>query len=198
MKILLIDGCVRGSISRTRRLAMYFIQALCAQYPDARVETVDLNALRLQPLLQDTLAARDAAAGQWSAPQFDLARQAQEADVWVFAAPFWEGTFPAALHTYLEHICVTGLTFGYTPDGQPEGYCEARRAVFFSTRGGIYSSGPAKADDHAEAFLGSIVRLLGVSQMDTITAEGLDLVGADVEAILAPVFEEISSFARTF
>ena len=198
MQILFVDGCVRGAVSRTRRLANAFLDALCARFPDARVETADLNALRPLPLFGDTLAARDAAMGDWAQPCFDAARQFREADLIVFAAPFWEGTFPAALHAYLEHICVTGLTFGYAADGTPEGYCRAACAVFFSTRGGIYSSGPARADDHAEAFLGSIVHLLGIPRMDTITAEGLDIIGADVEGILAEAETRARALADRF
>ena len=196
--ILFINGCVRGAQSRTLGLAQKFLGALQKKYPACTLETVDLNALRLQPLLKDTLAERDGAAGHWESPHFALARQFKEAGLVVFAAPFWEGTFPAALHTYIEHICVTGLTFGYTPEGAPEGYCRAQCAVFFSTRGGIYSQGPAKEDDHAEAFLGSVLRMLGVPRLDTVTAEGLDIVGMDAEAILSEAEKKTEELMRTF
>lgn len=198
MQILFVDGCVRGTVSRTRRLAAAFLDALRTRCPQARVDTVDLNILRPSPLFGDTLAARDAVMGDWQQPCFALARQFRAADLVVFAAPFWEGTFPAALHAYLEHICVTGLTFGYTADGRPEGYCRAGRAVFFSTRGGIYSAGPAHADDHASAFLGSIMRLLGITQLDTVVAEGLDIAGADVDALMAEAETRARALAQTF
>lgn len=197
MQILFVDGCIRGSASRTRRLADSFLNALCKRRPDTEITVVDLDALRLQPLCSDTLAARENAAGSWELDCFSLARQFQQADLVVFAAPFWEGTFPAALHTYLEHICVIGLTFHYDENGQPVGQCRANRAVFFSTRGGIYSEGPAKADDHAEAFLGSILRMLGISRLDTVTAEGLDIIGADLDALLQTAQEKSVALAQT-
>ena len=196
--VLFINGCVRGAQSRTFGLAQKFLEALRKKYPACALETVDLNALHLQPLREETLAERDKAAGHWESPLFSLARQFKEAELVVFAAPFWEGTFPAALHTYIEHICVTGLTFGYTEEGAPEGYCRAERAVFFSTRGGIYSKGPAKKDDHAEAFLGSVLRMLGIYRLDTITAEGLDIVGMDIEAILREAEGQTEKLIKTF
>ena len=61
--ILFINGCVRGAQSRTLGLAQKFLGALQKKYPACTLETVDLNALRLQPLLKDTLAERDGAAG---------------------------------------------------------------------------------------------------------------------------------------
>lgn len=198
--ILFINGCVRGEKSRTLKLARKFIAELCAKHPEYTVEEVDLNAARILPLFEDTLAVRDAAtqAEDWENECFAPARQFKNADLVIFAAPFWEGTFPAAMHAYIEHICITGLTFGYSETGAPVGYCKASRAVFFSTRGGIYSQGPAKIDDHAEAFLGSVLHMLGIHKMDMITAEGLDIIGMDVDGIMREAEEKAVKLAEMF
>ncbi len=198
--VLFINGCVRGECSRTGFLAKKFISKLKENNPDYTVEELDLNAARIMPLFADTLALRNEAAlsEDWDNACFEYARQLKNADVIVFAAPFWEGTFPSAMHAYLEHICVTGLTFKYGEHGAPIGLCKASRAVFFSTRGGIYSEGPAKADDHAEAFLSSILHMLGIHEIDTVMAEGLDIEGIDVEAIMAKAEKEAIKLAETF
>ena len=194
MRLLFVDGCIRGAQSRTRVLAQAFLDTLTVLRPDCTVETADLNALRLVPLYGDTLAARDAAVSQqdWSNPWFAEAVRFQKADRIVIAAPFWEGTFPAALHTYIEHICAAGLTFRYGEHGEQIGLCQAARAAFFGTKGGIYSQGPAREDDFAARFLRTNLRMLGIPQLDVIEAEGLDIDGNDVAAIL----EEAAARAR--
>ena len=182
-KLLFINGCVRGAQSRTLALARCFLRAFGQRYPGLRINTVDLNGLRLQPRYEDTLEARNAAAGNWDAPMFELARAFRDADWIVLAAPFWEGTFPAALHTYLEHICVTGLTFECTEQGY-RGLCKARQAVFVTTRGGIYEQGDAVRDDHAAPLLASMFRMLGIQTLHTVAAEGLDIQGFDAQGAL--------------
>lgn len=197
MHLLFVDGCIRSAQSRTRVLAQAFLDTLTVLRPDCTVETADLNALRLVPLYGDTLAARDAAVSQqdWSNPWFAEAVRFQKADRIVIAAPFWEGTFPAALHTYIEHICAAGLTFRYGEHGEQIGLCQASRAAFFGTKGGIYSQGPAREDDFAARFLRTNLRMLGIPQLDVIEAEGLDIDGSDVDAILAEAADRARALA---
>ncbi len=181
--LLFVNGCIRGAKSRTLQLAHRFLHAYRTHHPDVQVETVDLNALRLQPLYEDTLAARDAAFGNWDDPMFALAHQFQQADLIVLAAPFWEGTFPSAMHTYLEHVCVTGLTFECTEAGYI-GRCKAEQAVFITTRGGIYEQGPSVEDDHAAPYLRSLLGMLGIQTLHSVAAEGLDIQGFDAECAM--------------
>ncbi len=185
MKVLFVNGCLRAEESRTLSIAERFIEAFCAAHRDAEVITEDLNELRLEPMYRDTLAARNDAAerGEWDDDMFAPAQRFREADLVLIAAPFWEGTFPAAVHTYIEHVCVTGLTFECTERGY-EGRCKAENAVFITTRGGVYSKGEAVADDHAAPFLRSVLKMLGISALHVVAAEGLDIEGFDVDAAL--------------
>ena len=194
MTLLFINGCVRGECSRTLALAQHFIRSYREKHPETTVQTADLNALRLYPMFEDTLRCRDAAIGHWDGPMFAPAREFRDADMIVLAAPFWEGTFPSAVHTYLEHICVTGLTFDCTEKGYV-GLCHAKKAVFVTTRGGIYESGPSAQDDHAEEYLGSILHMLGIPELHTLAAEGLDIAGADTEAILSSARQKAENLA---
>ncbi len=196
MKILFVNGCIRGAQSRTLELAHHFLHTYRKHHPDAVLETADLNQLRLTPLYEDTLAARNAASGSWDSPMFALAQQFRTADLIVLAAPFWEGTFPAAMHTYLEHICVTGLTFDCTDAGYV-GLCKAEQAVFVTTRGGIYEHGPATSDDHAAPFLQSMLRMLGIRTLHTIAAEGLDIEGFDAASAMEDASRNAEALARS-
>lgn len=195
MKLLFVNGCVRGAASRTLALAQRFIDEYVRTHPETTVQTADVNELRLLPLFEDTLRARDAASGRWDDPMFAPARAFRDADMIVLASPFWEGTFPAAMHAYLEHICVTGFTFDCTEHGYV-GRCRAKHAVFVTTRGGIYETGPAVRDDHAAAYLSSMLSMLGIPTLHTLAAEGLDIAGADVDGILSAAYERAEQLAH--
>ncbi len=167
--------------SNTLLLSKAFLSA----FDKENIEEVDLNALKLIPLDNESLKKREKEISEQSFdnPDFELAKQFKEADMIVLAAPFWEGTFPATVHTYLEHICVTGLTFTLTDMGY-KGLCKAKEAVFFTTRGGIYEHGPAKEDEHATGVLKTIFKMLGIEKLTAVSAEGLDIQGFDCEGAM--------------
>ncbi len=192
--ILFINGCIRGEKSNTLRLAKSFL----AEFEQGQITEVDLNELNLAPLNRESLNKRDSdiSALNYDSPEFLLAKQFKNADLIVLAAPFWEGTFPALMHVYLENICVSGLTFelhrtGYT------GLCKAKDAVFFTTRGGIYESGPAKEDEHATGVLKTVFTMLGIENLTALSAEGLDIRGAEVETIIKEAEAKAKKLAET-
>ncbi|MBQ7172044.1 MAG: NAD(P)H-dependent oxidoreductase [Clostridia bacterium] len=174
--ILFINACVRKE-SRTKRLA----DRLLARSGEPCRE-VRLEELTFPKANEAFLARRDRliAEGLFGDPLFFLARQFAEADEIVIAAPFWDLSFPAALKQYLEQINVVGITFCYTPEGRPKGLCRAKRLSYVTTAGGDffpeeYGFGYVKA--LAETFY-------GIPEVRLIKAAGLDLDGADPEAIL--------------
>ena len=99
----------------------------------------------------------------------------------VIAAPFRDLSFPAVLKQYLEQINVRGITFFYTPEGLPAGLCRAKRLTYVTTAGG---------DFFPEEFGAGYVKALaqnfyGIPEFRLLKATGLDIIGADVEAIMA-------------
>lgn len=200
MKILFVNGCVRGAQSRTLEIASHFLTQLKKRRPDAEVSVADLDALALRPLTGQTLALREtqSRARNWDDPMFAEARRFAQADAIVIAAPFWEGTFPAALHTYIEHICVAGLTFRYGDHGEQIGLCRAARTIFITTKGGIFSTAGAQENDLADRFLRINLKMLGVPRFDQIAAEGMDIDGIDVPALMRRAKEDAEALARTF
>lgn len=196
-RVLFVDACVREEESRTRELARAFLDAYEAAHPDDVVETAHLGALRPQPLDRASLALRDGLFGQWDNPVFDMARQFRDADLLVIAAPFWNGTFPAALHAYFEQICVAGLTFLYE-ENRYKGFCRARECVFLTTRGGFYEAeqGVDGLSELAVPFLKSALTMMGVDRLTAVAAEGLDIEGQDAAALLATAQEKAVRLAR--
>ena len=120
--VLLIDCCVHGEQSRTLKLARRYLDTL----EDVQVNHQKLYELDLAPLsCQETVERK----------RTDIAKTFAQADEIVVAAPYWDLSFPSILKVYLEHVCVTGITFHYV-GYETQGLCKAKKAVYISTAGG--------------------------------------------------------------
>ena len=175
-KILFVNACVRKN-SRTKRLAEELIACL-----DGETEEIRLEDARFGVSDESFITERDRllAAGAYSDPMFDYARSFAEADLIVIAAPFWDLSFPAALKQYFELVNAVGVTFRYTETGDPQGLCRAEKLYYVTTAGGtIYS------DAYGYGYVKALAETFyGIPETEMISAEGLDLFGADPEAIL--------------
>ena len=132
---------------------------------------------------EDYLQKRDQfiAAGDFHHPMFDLARRFSEADTIVIAAPYWDLSFPAMLKQYLEQINVVGITFYYSAEGIPVGLCKAGRLFYVSTAGGPYVP-----DTFGFGYIKALAETYyGIQDVRKIEAVGLDIAGADADAIMA-------------
>ena len=94
------------------------------------------------------------------------------ADVVVIGAPMYNFTIPSQLKAWIDRIAQAGRTFRYTEKG-PEGLAGGKTVIVASTRGGIYSSGPAAGMDHQESYLKAVLGFLGVTDVRFVRAEGL-------------------------
>ena len=181
--ILFINACVRKE-SRSKALADCLLSERKAPYEEVRLNEIVFPAVD-EAFLKERdrlILSRD-----FSHPMFDLARQFAAADDIVIAAPFWDLSFPAALKQYFEQINVLGVTFFYTPEGQPRGLCKAKCLTYVTTAGGTffpeeYGAGYVKALSQA---------FYGIPEFMLIKATGLDIDGADVEAIMESAKEAI-------
>ena len=182
--ILYVNACVRQE-SRTRRLAEELLMRLSEPYEEIRLEDIVFPVVDESYLIErDRLIAK----GDFHDPLFDLARQFSEAQTIVIAAPYWDLSFPAALKQYLELVNVVGITFEYSEQGMPIGLCKAKRLFYVTTAGGHYVP---------EEFGFGYVKALsqgyyGIQDVRKIEAVGLDIVGADVDAIMKAAEEALS------
>ena len=134
-KILYVDACVNRDTSRTERLAQALLERLDG--PDVEIETLVLeDEKNLLPLTGELSNQRMAwsKAGDFNHPVFDYAKQFAEVDEVVFAAPYWDFSFPALLKIYFELLCAQGVTFVYSPEGIPTGMCNAKRCLLYTSR----------------------------------------------------------------
>lgn len=174
--ILFIDACVRQN-SRTRRLANALLSALGGEAEQLRLENVSFETVN-----EAFLNKRDAliAAKAFDDGMFALARQFAAADTIVIAAPHWDLSFPAALKQYVEQINVRGITFEYTPEGVPVGLCKARKLYYVTTAGGNFVP-----QDFGYGYIKALAEsFYGIKDVELISAAGLDIWGADAEAIV--------------
>lgn len=181
--ILFIDAAVRAE-SRTRLLAEHLLNKL-----DGEVTHLALTDTALPTLDAEALDRRSECCerGMFDDAYFDLAKQFAAADTVVIAAPFWDNSFPAVLKKYFEAICVTGLTFRYTETGAPQGLCRAKRLYYVTTAGG-----PIFDDAFSYGYVCSLAQgMFGIPETRMFKAEGLDIWGADTDAILTEAMAEI-------
>ena len=186
--ILFINACVRSG-SRTKRLADRLLSKL-----NGRVEEVRLNDVGFPTVDEAFLERRDRLIREKSFddPLFALARQFAAADEIVIAAPFWDLSFPASLKRYFEQINVVGVTFRYTPEGVPAGLCRAKKLTYVTTVGGSFF--PA---EYGFGYVEALAReFYGIGEVKLIKAEGLDIDGADEEAIMASAEAAIEDMTR--
>ena len=174
--VLFINACVRKE-SRTERLAKKLLSKL-----NSPVEELRLHEISFPVVNDDFLNMRDRLISEqdFSNPVFDLARKFSEAESIVIAAPYWDLSFPAALKQYFEQINVVGITFRYTEDGIPVGMCRADSLYYVTTAGGSYVP-----EEFGFVYVKSLAQnFYGISKVRKIEALGLDLYGADVEAMM--------------
>jgi len=192
-RALYIDCCIRGKQSRTRKVAEAFLAALPKTW---KVTTVNLMREDLRPLSGEFFAGREELlqTGKIDDVRFDRARQLAAADLVVIAAPFWDMSFPALLKIYIENVSVEGITFRGTEEGL-RGLCRAERCVFLTTRGAAYA--PGDPMEQALPYLRAIQKFFGFGALDCVAADGLDLDGADADALVAEACARAAALAET-
>ncbi len=189
-KLLYIDACVNRETSRTERLARVLLDRLLEQ-GGYELETLVLEdeGDKLQPLTGQLVLERSdcVAANDFSHPVFDYAKQLAQADAVVFAAPYWDFSFPAQLKVYLELLCAQGVTFTYSPEGIPTGLVRAKHAYYVTTVGGYVGDWNYGWDQ-----IRALCQLyFGIQDVQEFRAEGLDIVTNDADAIMAEAIERI-------
>jgi FMN-dependent NADH-azoreductase len=76
--------------------------------------------------------------------------------------------------------------------------CTGKKAVNVTTRGGDYSNEPMASFEMSDRYLKTFLGFLGIRDYTTIAANKLDVIGEDVEAIIAKAIQQAEDFAKTF
>ncbi len=193
--ILFINACVRSEdISRTYRLCKAFLDRYKIIHPDTTVTEIVLAGSGLSPLTQSDVEKRSALilAGDYSDPMFDHAKQFANADKIIIGAPLWDLSFPSILKVYIEHICANTVTFTYEND-MPVGLSKFSKLLYISTCGGFVGE-----KDYGKEYIIGIGEFLGHGEFMSLTVQGLDIAGTDIEAIMTGAEEKSARLAEVF
>lgn len=182
--LLFINACVRGKDSRTLQLAEQLLESIREENKKDmafHIEEIRLSTENLLPLNYERLQRRDEllAKGLVSDTMFDYANAVAQADMLVIAAPYWDMSFPSTLKIFFEAASVVGITFDYAEDGTPVGLCQAQDMYYVTTSGGYIGD-----CNFGFEYVNALCKLYGVERSHFVSAQGLDLEGADVAAIM--------------
>ncbi|MFC6444735.1 FMN-dependent NADH-azoreductase [Shinella zoogloeoides] len=190
MNLLHIDSGILGDHSVSRRLTAAVAAQIKAEQPRTAVTYRDLVASPLPHLSGAHLMAANAAPEDVDAQiAADVAESKAvldeflAADTVVLGVPMYNFSLPSQLKAWIDRVAVAGKTFRYTAEG-PEGLAKGKKVIVVSTRGGHYSAGPAAIMDHQESYLKTVLGFLGITDIEIVRAEGLNLsADSKVEAI---------------
>lgn len=185
-------------LSRTFKISECFIEEYKKSNPEDSIITLDLYKEGIEFLPKGSihdLHKPEEGTGK-DHPILKYAYQFLEADKYVIAEPFWNLSIPAILKAYIDYITVNGITFQYTASG-PVGLCTGKKAINITSRGGDYTMEPAASFEMGDRYLRTILGFLGIT-VTTISANGLDIIGNDVDAIVGKAMKEAQVEAKSF
>jgi FMN-dependent NADH-azoreductase len=181
MKLLHLDSSILGGNSASRQLSAAITGQLAKAMPALEIAYRDLAAEPLSHLSGEHLAAGQGAVPESPTLRKDIAASQAAldeflgADIVVIGAPMYNFGIPSQLKAWIDRIAVAGKTFRYGPAG-PEGLAGGKRVVVAISRGGFYGPGmPAAALEHVESYLRAVFGFIGVTDLEIIVAEGLQI-----------------------
>lgn len=197
MKLLHLDSSLLGEASASRQLSRSVVERLRRDHPGLEVSYRDLDASPLPHLSGTDLAASRQPVDSLDEPVRSavetnalVLQEFVDADIVVVGAPMYNLGIPSVLKAWIDRISIAGVTFRYTEKG-PVGLAGGKRVVIASTRGGLYAQGsPFAANDFQEPYLRAVFAFLGVTDVQVVRAEGLNLSPEHREAAMQAALGE--------
>lgn len=187
-RLLQINSSVFSDKGVSSQLADAFVADWRRRRAQAQVTRRDLAAQPIPHLDGERLTAVMTPAEQRSAAQREAAAEAdrltaelQEADVLVLGVPMYNFSVPSQLKAWFDHVTRAGVTFRYTENG-PVGLLSGKKAYVFTTRGGLHRDRP---EDTVVPFVTTVLNFIGITDIEVVYAEGLNMGEAPREQGLA-------------
>ena len=197
--LLQINASINNDNSQSSRLANQFVQAFRDSHPGANILMRHVAANEPVPHLDaERFGAfiappevRSAAQQAIVAYSDTLIDELRRADVIVLGLPMYNFGVPSQLKAYFDHIARAGVTFKYSDKGAV-GLLTGKKAYVFAARGGLYVGTPL---DTQTSYVRDFLRFVGISDVEFVYAEGLNLGPQSKEAGLAKAAAEIARLA---
>ncbi|TAM08575.1 MAG: FMN-dependent NADH-azoreductase [Paraburkholderia sp.] len=194
--ILQINSAARSQGAQSTLLANELTTRLQQSNPGSKIVSRNLQAEPLPHLDDAILGAFFTPAEQRTPEQQAIAARSealiaelQAADIVVIGAPLYNFGISSQLKTYFDWIARAGVTFRYTANG-PEGLVKGKKVYVVSARGGKYQGTP---NDTQTPYLKTFLGFLGMTDVNFIYAEGLNLGPDAASAALASAREAIAA-----
>lgn len=198
-RTLLVTSSILGENGQSNALANHFKTQTEAR-EDVVVTHRDVVANALPHLAIEELGAWQTPAEERSAEQQALAAHSDELlaelrahDVLVLAVPLYNLGIPSQLKAWFDRVLRAGETFRYTENG-PQGLIDGKRAIILAARGGQYAGTDL---DSQTPHLKSMLGLMGISDVEIVFAEGLNMGEAQRDAALKEAFQAIDQLVET-
>ncbi|MCG8433135.1 MAG: NAD(P)H-dependent oxidoreductase [Gammaproteobacteria bacterium] len=198
-KILYVRSSLFGGDGVSNQLSEEFVAKLKARYPGSRVTLLDLAENPLPHLGADEFKAwlvpdneRSKAQQALAAHSDQLIEQLLAHDTLVLAVPMYNFGMPSTLKAWFDRLLRAGKTFRYTEQG-PQGLAAGIEAYAFFARGGVYRNTPS---DTQTGHLISILSLMGITDVKTVYAEGLNMGDSKKRAGLAEARQSMESLVK--
>ena len=196
-KVLYVKANIKNEgESRTFKVSDSFVEEYKKNNPEDEIITLDLYKENIDFLRVDDLGKLFGPKDEESKNNSILkyAYQFADADKYIIAAPMWNLSFPAILKAYIDYVSVSGITFKYTAEG-PVGLLNNKKAVHIVSRGGGYDNSPYEMGDR---YLRTILGFFGISEIETIAVENVDVMGVNVKEKVEEGIEKAISLAKKF
>ncbi|MGJ5135183.1 FMN-dependent NADH-azoreductase [Bradyrhizobium oligotrophicum] len=200
-QLLHIDSSVLGPNSVSRQVSAAIVARLRQITPGLEVTYRDVAAEPLSHLsgthvavaygapVEDPAVKADVAAGQAVLEEF------LTADIVVIGAPMYNFSIPSQLKAWVDRIAVRGKTFSYGPNG-PQGLAGGKRIIVAVSRGGHYGADtPMAAFEHLETYLRSVFSFIGVTDLEFVAADGVQIGPEHREQALAKAIQTAGGLA---
>lgn len=123
-----------------------------------------------------------------------LVAEVLHADIIVIGLPMYNFSVPSMLKAWVDHIARAGVTFKYTEQG-PVGLLKGKKAYVVASMGGDHDTDGA---DFLRPYVKVIMGFLGITDMEIISASGLNINPDRKEQAVATARTTIAGIAREF
>ncbi|MDN3278890.1 NAD(P)H-dependent oxidoreductase [Frankia sp. RB7] len=198
MKLLHIDSSVLGPHSVSRQVSAAIVDRLSQATPSLDLVYRDLTQTPLAHLSGSHLAAAQGAPapaelGPDLAASAAVLNEFLDADIVVIGAPMYNFTIPSQLKAWIDRVLVAGKTFKYDANG-PQGLAGNKRVIVAISRGGFYGAEtPYAAGEHLETYLRWVFGFIGITNLEFIPADGIQVGAEHREKALAGALEAATS-----
>ncbi|XQW84751.1 FMN-dependent NADH-azoreductase [Thalassotalea piscium] len=195
--ILLINSSLNREKGNSTVLATELLSCLKIKSEVNTIER-DLDKQMLPHLSKQEMAAWLTPLNERSKEQAELAalsetliEELKNSDTIIIGMPMYNFGIPSTFKVWIDRIARAGVTFTYTEQG-PVGLITGKKAIIVAARGGIYA-GTAK--DSQSQYLKDVLALIGITDVEFIYAEGLNM--STKEENLLQARKEIASSVET-